>query len=101
MERELAELKERLGEIADLRAARSVLDWDVAVWMPPGGQATRASQLGTLQSVIHAREIDERIGDCSRRSSRSSSLDPDDDDAVSCVSRVGTGSGSGGSRRPL
>ena len=87
MEPALAELKERLGEIADLSAARSVLDWDVAVWMPPGGQAARASQLGTLQSVIHARESDDRIGELLEAlEPYAASLDADDDDA--CLLRV-------------
>ena len=87
MEPALAELNERLGEIADLSAARSVLDWDVAVWMPPGGQAARASQLGTLQSVIHARESDDRIGELLEAlEPYAASLDADDDDA--CLLRV-------------
>ena len=87
MERALAELKERLGEIADLQGARAVLDWDLAVWMPPGGQASRASQLGTLQSVIHGREIDERIGELLEALEQdAASLDPEDDDA--CLVRV-------------
>src|SRR5580765_4533062 len=87
VERALAELKERLGEIADLQGARAVLDWDLAVWMPPGGQASRASQLGTLQSVIHGREIDDRIGELLEAlEPHAGSLDPEDDDA--CLMRV-------------
>ena len=87
MEPALAELKERLGEIADLSAARGVLDWDVAVWMPPGGQAARASQLGTLESVIHARESDDRIGELLETlEPYAAALDADGDDA--CLLRV-------------
>ena len=87
MELALAELKERLGEIADLSVAEERprlgprgLD---AAWRA----GARASQLGTLQSVIHAREIDDRIGELlDALEPYAGSLDPDDDDA--CLVRV-------------
>jgi carboxypeptidase Taq len=39
---------ERLGEVNDLLNAISVLQWDSRTMMPPGGVATRASQIATL-----------------------------------------------------
>jgi len=63
MEPALAELKNRLGTLVDLRRAGSVLVWDMTVWMPPGGNPSRASQLATLEAVIHEHEVDERLGE--------------------------------------
>jgi carboxypeptidase Taq len=59
----LAELRERLAEIADIHRAQSVLGWDMEVWMPPGGQKSRAIQLATLETIAHARQTDDRIGE--------------------------------------
>ncbi len=63
MEAALAELKERLGKLTDLRRAEAVLAWDMTVWMPPGGAPTRAAQLATMQEVTHAFETDDRLGE--------------------------------------
>jgi carboxypeptidase Taq len=59
----LAELKQRLGEIADLRRAERMLVWDMSVLMPPSGADARAAQLGALERVAHERFVDERIGE--------------------------------------
>jgi len=59
----LAELRRRLGEIADLGRVQAVLVWDMEVWMPPGGTSSRAAQLGTLEAVIHEKQVDDRIGE--------------------------------------
>ena len=61
MELALSELKSRLRTLTDLRRVENVLAWDMTVWMPPGGTPTRAAQLATLQEVVHAHEIDDRI----------------------------------------
>lgn len=58
-----AELRDRLREIVDLRRAASVLYWDQYVMMPPGGNAARASQVATLESLTHERFVDDRIGE--------------------------------------
>ena len=82
MEPALAELKERLGKLVDLRRAESVLVWDMTVWMPPGGGPTRASQLATLEAVVHEHEVDERLGELFEElAPYASSLAPDSDDA--------------------
>jgi len=63
MEPALAELKDRLGKLTDLRRAENVLVWDMTVFMPHGGAPTRAAQLATLQEVTHEYEVDERFGE--------------------------------------
>ena len=63
MEAALSELKERLGKLTDLRRTESVLVWDMTVFMPPGGAATRAAQLATLEELIHAGAVDDRFGE--------------------------------------
>jgi carboxypeptidase Taq len=59
----LVELKELLHTLSDLKRAESVLIWDMLVWMPPSGQASRAGQLATLGAAIHERQTDDRIGE--------------------------------------
>ena len=63
METALAELKDRLGKLTDLRRAEAVLVWDMQVFMPPGGGPSRAAQLATLEEIVHDRIIDERFGE--------------------------------------
>ena len=63
MERALDELRQRLAEIDDLARAQSVLWWDHDVWMPSRGGASRATQLATLEGLVHGKQIDPRIGE--------------------------------------
>jgi carboxypeptidase Taq len=83
----LAELKQLLGEIDDLQRARNVLVWDMEVFMPEAGAGSRARQLATVESVIHAREVDDRIGELlDGLEDYGASLPHDHDDA--CLLRV-------------
>ena len=83
MEPALAELKDRLGKLTDLRRAENVLVWDMTVFMPPGGAATRASQLATMQEITHEYEVDERFGELFEAlEPYAASLPPDSDDAA-------------------
>jgi carboxypeptidase Taq len=59
----LAEFRERLAEITDLRRATNVLYWDQLVMMPDAGNTARASQLATLERVLHEHLIADRIGE--------------------------------------
>jgi carboxypeptidase Taq len=61
-ETRLTELKGRLLEISDLRAANSVLSWDHATYMPQGGAAARGRQGATLGRLAHERSIDPALG---------------------------------------
>ena len=63
MEPALAELKDRLGKVSDIRRAQSLLLWDMTVYMPPGGAPTRAAQLATLEEIHHEHFVDERLGE--------------------------------------
>ncbi len=49
----LEELKRRLAQVSDLENAAAVLSWDQQTYMPPGGAAARAEQLGTLAELCH------------------------------------------------
>jgi len=83
MEPALVELKDRLGKLTDLRRAEHVLIWDMTVFMPPGGAATRAAQLATMQEVTHGYEVDERFGELLEAlEPYAASLPPDSDDAA-------------------
>jgi carboxypeptidase Taq len=83
----LTELKARLAEIADVERAQNVLAWDMEVWMPPGGQKSRATQLATLETIAHDRHTDDRIGELlDELEEYRVSLPADSDDA--CLLRV-------------
>jgi carboxypeptidase Taq len=47
------QLRERLAEIEDVRAAAEVLQWDQQTMMPPRGAEQRADALGTLARISH------------------------------------------------
>lgn len=82
MEPALAELKERLGKLTDLRRTGSVLVWDMTVFMPPGGAPTRAAQLATIEQIIHELETDDRLGELFEElEPYAASLQHDSDDA--------------------
>jgi carboxypeptidase Taq len=58
----LAELKHRLSEICDLNAAKSVLTWDQATYMPNGGAVARSRQAAMLKRLAHERSVDPALG---------------------------------------
>jgi len=62
MEEKLKQLKELLGEVADLRAASSVLGWDQQVNMPEGGAEDRGEQIATLENILHQKATSDEIG---------------------------------------
>ncbi len=62
MEAKLQELKERLLEIGDLNGAASLLGWDQATYMPPGGAMARGRQMATLGRLAHEKFIDPAVG---------------------------------------
>ena len=59
---QLTELKQRLLEISDLGAAGSVLGWDQATYMPPGGTDARGRQSAILRRLAHERSVDPALG---------------------------------------
>ncbi|MBD1887922.1 carboxypeptidase M32 [Coleofasciculus sp. FACHB-SPT9] len=57
----LQELKTRLTEIDDINSASSLLYWDQATYMPPGGAAARGRQMATLRQIAHTKFSDPAI----------------------------------------
>jgi carboxypeptidase Taq len=55
-------LSERLGELADLGAAGSLVGWDRETVMPPGGAAGHGEILATLERLAHERLADPELG---------------------------------------
>ena len=49
----LAQLRQRLAELSDLRNVGHLLDWDQQTMMPPRGAAARAESLATLERFTH------------------------------------------------
>jgi carboxypeptidase Taq len=58
----LTELKVRLREISDLRAAGAVLSWDQATYMPEEGAAARGRQMAMLSRLAHERSVAPVVG---------------------------------------
>jgi carboxypeptidase Taq len=47
------QLRKRLGDLADVKAASALLSWDQETYMPAGAGAARAQQLATLGRLAH------------------------------------------------
>ncbi len=56
------DLRARLGEIADLGRATSLLFWDSRTHMPRTGAEPRAEHLATLTGVAHERMVSDQLG---------------------------------------
>ena len=56
--KELAKLRERAREIADLGGVAGLLLWDQNTLMPRGGAGARADQLEALERIQHERLTD-------------------------------------------
>ena len=65
----LAELKCRLLEMSDLRAAGAVLGWDHVTYKPKCAAIARARQGATLSKLVHEKSVDPNLVSCSTRSS--------------------------------
>jgi carboxypeptidase Taq len=61
--RPLERLKTILAEIADLRHAEAVLDWDSRVSMPRAGAEARANASATLTRLAHERFVSDEVGE--------------------------------------
>jgi carboxypeptidase Taq len=60
--KELVELRERAGEIADINGVAGLLLWDQNTLMPRGGAGARADQLEALERIVHDRLTDPALG---------------------------------------
>ena len=87
MNKEFAELKERLVEIHDLHSSIAVLDWDQQVNMPAAGAEGRANQISLLSRLSHEKFVDGRIGELLENlKAFTGGLDPESDEA--CLVKV-------------
>lgn len=57
------DLEHRFQRMAVFGEAMSVLHWDMAVMMPPGGAKPRSEQLAAMRVMHHAMMVDPAIGD--------------------------------------
>src|SRR5262249_2119386 len=58
----LAELRRRLLEISDLSAARALLSWDHATYMPKSGATARARQGAIVSRLAHEKSVGPELG---------------------------------------
>jgi carboxypeptidase Taq len=87
---ELAALRERAAELADVHAIGALLFWDQNTMMPPGGAAARADHLATLERIAHAKLTDPALAGLLAALERwAEGEDPESDDVrlVACVRR--------------
>lgn len=56
-----------MNELRDLAGLLGLATWDQETYLPPRGQAARASQLSTLQGISHERLVDPRLGEALER----------------------------------
>jgi carboxypeptidase Taq len=76
-------LRAVLAEIADLRHAEQVLDWDSRVSMPHAGAQARADASATLTRMIHERAVGDEVGELlDELEPLAPELDPDSVDAA-------------------
>ena len=56
-------LEGRFKQLADLRGALAILNWDRQTMMPAGGNGVRADQIATLEQLAHERLTSAESGD--------------------------------------
>jgi carboxypeptidase Taq len=79
---DLQQLKERLAQVSDLRAAAALLSWDQQVNMPVGGSEARAHHLSTVESLAHGLFVSDETGGLLEKAAEDiSGLAYDSDDA--------------------
>ena len=59
----MTDLRERLGEVADLERTALLLAWDQETTMPPAGAAARAEQRASVERLAHERFTDGHVGE--------------------------------------
>jgi len=75
-------LNERIREVADLRHAADLLEWDERVYMPAGGATTHGEMQATLRRLAHEKFTGADVGDLlGRARDELGSADPDGRDA--------------------
>src|SRR6202049_3405043 len=62
MNRTLDQLNARIREVADLRHAADLLEWDEQVCMPSGGAPPHAEMLSTVRKLAHEQFTAAEVG---------------------------------------
>lgn len=60
--KQLTELKQRIGEVSDLSGALSLMGWDQRTIMPPDGAGVRSYRMATLGKIAHELATSEEMG---------------------------------------
>ena len=82
MQKKIQKLKDILTEIADLKGAIALLEWDQQTYMPDSGIEARARQLGTLMRLHHEISTSTELGKLLEKLGNiDHSIDPDSIDA--------------------
>ena len=69
-------LAARFARIATLGEASSMLNWDAATMMPPGGGASRGDQLAVLAGMAHSLLVAPAVGDDLAEAEQAGESDP-------------------------
>jgi carboxypeptidase Taq len=87
MSEHLEQLKDRMGQLADLGHLASLAHWDQQTMMPPRGGAGRADSLATLERLSHEVLVDDETGRLlDGAAAEMNGADPSSDDA--CLVRL-------------
>ncbi len=79
MSDDIKALREQLGEIADLKSAIALLQWDHEVYMPPKAAPGRGQQLATLCTLCHKMFTSPEMGGMLKKArDGAGELSPDD-----------------------
>jgi carboxypeptidase Taq len=83
----LEQLRDRMGQLSDLRSVAGLAHWDQQTKMPPYGAPARAESLATLQRISHELFIDDETGRLLEGAEAETAGEPyDSDDA--CLVRL-------------
>ena len=81
MDNQLGKLREALAEVADIRHAADLIEWDERVYMPEGGAPVHGEMSGTLRRMAHEKFISDAVGEALEKARRHvGTLDPASDD---------------------
>ena len=80
-------LEPKLRELQDLTGALSLLHWDQAVMMPPGGAPARARITATVEAIAHDKLTDPAIGELLAELEDDGDLDEDQKASVRILRR--------------
>ena len=73
-----AAFQQKLVDIAQLKSAFAVLNWDKDVFMPPKGSGPRAAMLGYLAGELHDKVLSKEFREMLRDAKAAGSEDPRD-----------------------